>query len=149
MLALFSPTRFTAIMAGVVYAAPHAIKLVADGIRRCPRRRSRAVVDRLGRPWQKITKVQLPMAGGRGTGSNLGLLYVLAMVVIGGMVGAGSLGYDVVLGFSRSKEWGKGAAGGIAIVLLGVMLDRIAQTAARPVTRTRCAVRSPTLRGAA
>ena len=32
-LALFGPTRFTAIVAAVVYAAPVAIKLVADGIR--------------------------------------------------------------------------------------------------------------------
>ena len=41
--------------------------------------------------------------------TNQGLLYVLAMVVIGGLVGAGALGYDAVLGFSRSEEWGKGA----------------------------------------
>ncbi len=53
------------------------------------------------------------------------------MVVIGGMVGAGALGYDVVLGFSRSEEWGKGLAAGIAIVLLGIMIDRIARAAAR------------------
>ena len=33
VLALFGPTRFTAIVAGVLYAAPAAIKIVADGIR--------------------------------------------------------------------------------------------------------------------
>ncbi len=33
VLALFGPSRFTAIVAGIVYAAPPAIKLVADGIR--------------------------------------------------------------------------------------------------------------------
>ena len=33
VLALFGPTRFTAIVAGVVYAAPAAIKLVADGVK--------------------------------------------------------------------------------------------------------------------
>ena len=62
--------------------------------------------------------------------TNQGLLYVLAMVVIGGLVGAGALGYDTVLGFSRSEEWGKGAAAGITIVLLGIMVDRIAKAAA-------------------
>ena len=62
--------------------------------------------------------------------TNQGLLYVLSMVVIGGMVGAGALGYDVVLGFSRSEEWGKGAAAGVTIVLLGVMIDRICRAAA-------------------
>ncbi len=45
-LALFGATRFTAIVAGVVYAAPVAIKLVADGVGRVARRRSR----RRGRP---------------------------------------------------------------------------------------------------
>ena len=43
------------------------------------------------------------------------------------------LGYDVVLGFSRSEEWGKGAAAGITIVLLGIMLDRIMRP--RPARR--------------
>ena len=33
--------------------------------------------------------------------ANQGLLYVLAMVVIGGLVGAGALGYDVVAGFKQ------------------------------------------------
>ena len=33
VLALFGPTRFTAIVAGIIYAAPAAIKLVADGVR--------------------------------------------------------------------------------------------------------------------
>ena len=33
VLALFGPSRFTAIVAGVIYAAPAAIKLVADGVR--------------------------------------------------------------------------------------------------------------------
>ena len=66
--------------------------------------------------------------------TNQGLLYVLAMVVIGGLVGAGALGYDVVLGFSRSEEWGKGAAAGLTIVLLG--------DDARP-DRPRCRRRTP------
>ena len=34
--------------------------------------------------------------------------------------------------FSRSEEWGKGVAAGITIVLLGIMLDRITRAAARP-----------------
>ena len=75
--------------------------------------------------------MQLPMAkGSLVLATNQGLLYVLAMVVIGGLVGAGALGYDTVLGFSRSEEWGKGAAAGITIVLLGIMVDRIAKAAA-------------------
>ena len=68
--------------------------------------------------------------------ANQGIIYVLAMVVIGGLVGAGALGYDVVAGFSQSQLYGKGLAAGFAIVLLGVLLDRVTQAAA---ARTRVA----------
>ena len=131
VLALFGPTRFTAIVAGIVYAAPAAIKLVADGVKGVSPTTIEAGRSTGQTTWQEITKVQLPMAkGSLVLATNQGLLYVLAMVVIGGLVGAGALGYDVVLGISRSEEWGKGAAGGLTIVLLGVMLDRITRAAA-------------------
>ena len=138
VLALFGSTRFTAIVAGVVYAAPVAIKLVADGVKAVSPSTVEASRSTGATTWQEITKVQLPMArGSLVLAANQGLLYVLAMVVIGGLVGAQALGYDVVLGFSRSEEWGKGAAAGISIVLLGIMIDRIARAAASddPVTK--------------
>lgn len=131
VLALFGPTRFTAIIAAVVYAAPAAIKLVADGVKGVSGTTIEASRSAGTTAWQEITKVQLPMArGSLVLATNQGLLYVLAMVVIGGLVGAGALGYDTVLGFSRSEEWGKGAAAGISIVLLGIMVDRITKAAA-------------------
>lgn len=131
VLALFGSSRFTAIVAGVVYAAPAAIKLVADGVKAVSPTTIEAGRSTGQTTWQEITKVQLPMAkGSLVLATNQGLLYVLAMVVIGGLVGAQALGYDVALGISRSEEWGKGAAGGLTIVLLGVMLDRITRAAA-------------------
>jgi len=130
-LALFGTTRFTAIVAGIIYASPVAIKLVADGVKGVSPTTLEAARSTGSTTWQEITKVQLPMArASLVLAANQGLLYVLAMAVIGGMVGAGALGYDVVLGFSRSEEWGKGAAAGITIVLLGIMLDRITRAAA-------------------
>jgi glycine betaine/proline transport system permease protein len=131
VLALFEPTRFSAIVAGIVYAAPAAIKLVADGVKAVSPTTIEAGRSTGQTTWQEITKVQLPMAkGSLVLAANQGLLYVLAMTVIGGLVGAGALGYDVVYGFSRSEAWGKGLAAGITIVLLGVMLDRITRAAA-------------------
>jgi glycine betaine/proline transport system permease protein len=130
-LALFGPTRFTAIMAAVAYAVPIATKLVADGIRgvaptTVEAARSSGITRR-----QMISKVQLPMAReSLVLATNQGLLYVLSMVVIGGMVGGGSLGYIVVSGFSQDQLFGKGLAAGLAIAALGVMLDRIARYAA-------------------
>ena len=80
-----------------------------------------------------ILKVQIPMASeSLVLAINQGLLYVLSVVVIGGLVGGGSLGYLVVSGFSQDQLFGKGLAAGIAITALGVMLDRVARyTAAR------------------
>jgi glycine betaine/proline transport system permease protein len=132
VMELFGPSRFTAIFAGVVYAAPVAIKLVADGVKGVSTTTLEASRSTGSTTWQEITKVQLPMArGSLVLAANQGLLYVLSMVVIGGMVGAGALGYDIVLGASRSEEWGKGAAAGISIVLLGIMLDRIMRASAQ------------------
>lgn len=131
-LALFGATRFTAIVAAVVYAAPVAVKIIADGVRNVPETTVEAATSAGCNTWQIITKVQLPMARGALTlATNQGLIYVLSMVVVGGLVGAGALGYDVVAGFSQGELYGKGLAAGLAIVLLGVMFDRITQAAAR------------------
>ncbi|HUQ55916.1 ABC transporter permease [Lentzea sp.] len=131
-LALFSASRFTAIIAAVVFAAPVAIKIIADGVRAVPPATVEASTALGSSAWQTIVKVQLPMARGALTlAANQGLIYVLSMVVVGGLVGAGALGYDVVAGFSQGQLYGKGLAAGVAIVVLGVMLDRLTQAAAR------------------
>ncbi|MFR0354267.1 ABC transporter permease [Streptomyces sediminimaris] len=131
-LALFGATRFTAIVAAVVYAAPVAIKIIADGVRAVPEATVEAATSAGCDTRQIITKVQLPMSRSALTlATNQGLIYVLSMVVVGGLVGAGALGYDVVAGFSQGELYGKGLAAGLAIVLLGVMFDRITQAAAR------------------
>jgi glycine betaine/proline transport system permease protein len=130
-LALFSSGRFTAIIAAVVFAAPVSIKIVADGVRGVSATTVEAATAAGSDAWQVITKVQLPMARQSLTlAANQGLIYVLSMVVVGGLVGGGALGYDVVAGFSQGQLYGKGLAAGVAIVLLGIMLDRIACAAA-------------------
>ena len=130
-LGLFGATRFTAIIAGVIYAAPAAIKIMADGISGVSPTVVEAAVSSGSTPWQVITKVQLPMARkSLGLAANQGLIYVLAMVVVGALVGAGGLGYDVVAGFVQSSLFGKGMAAGLTIVFLGILLDRITQAAA-------------------
>jgi len=130
-VALFQPGRFTAIVAAAVYAVPVTVKIIADGIRGVPSETVEAARSYGSDSWQIITKVQLPMARAAVTlALNQGLIYVLSMVVVGGLVGAGALGYDVVAGFSQGFLYGKGLAAGAAIVLLGVLLDRVTQIAA-------------------
>jgi glycine betaine/proline transport system permease protein len=131
-LALFGASRFTAIVAAVVYAAPVAIKIVADGILAVPVTAVEASTASGSTTWQQVTKVQLPMASqSLVLALNQGLCYVLSMVVVGGLVGATALGYDVVNGFSNSSLYGKGLAAGLAIVLMGVMFNQITSGAAR------------------
>ena len=130
-LGLFGPTRFTAIMAAVVYAAPASIKLMADGIRGVPATITEAATAAGSSPWQMIVKVQLPTARrALALATNQGLIYVLAMIVVGGLVGAGGLGYLVVAGFSQENLKGKGLAAGLAIVILGILIDRLTQAVA-------------------
>jgi glycine betaine/proline transport system permease protein len=137
-LALFAASRFTAVVAAVVFAAPVAMKIIADGIRNVSPVTVEAATASGSSTWQLITKVQLPMARSALTlATNQGLIYVLSMVVVGGLVGAGALGFDVVAGFAQGSLFGKGLAAGFAIVLLGIMLDRITQAAARRAREAR------------
>ncbi|MBN6050305.1 ABC transporter permease subunit, partial [Nonomuraea sp. RK-328] len=130
ILGLFGATRFTAIIAAVVFAAPVAIKLVAEGIRGVSPTTVEAATSAGASTWQLISKVQLPMARSAVTlAASQGLIYVLSMVVVGGLVGAGALGYDVVAGFSQHQLRGKGLAAGLAIVVLGIVLDRVMRAA--------------------
>jgi glycine betaine/proline transport system permease protein len=133
---LFGPNRFTAIVAGVIYAAPIAVKLVADGIRGVSVETVEAAESSGTNRWQMISKVQLPMSrGSLLLATNQGLLYVLSMVVIGGMAGAGALGFDIVHGFRNASYVGRGLAAGITVVLLGIMLDRITTYGAQQASR--------------
>lgn len=132
MLGLFGPTRFTAIATGIVYAIPIVVKIVCEGIRAVPHSLVEAATAAGSTTRQIITKVQLPAA--KKTillATNQGLIYVLAVVVIGGFVGAGGLGYLVIVGNSKPELQGKGLIAGGAILLLGVIFDRIMQAGAR------------------
>jgi len=132
MLGLFGPTRFTAIATGIVYAIPVVVKLVCEGIRAVPHSLIEAATAAGSSTRQIITKVQLPAAMKTILlATNQGLIYVLAVVVIGGFVGAGGLGYLVIVGNSKPELQGKGLIAGAAILLLGVIFDRIMQAGAR------------------
>jgi len=129
-LAMFNPTRFTAIVAAVIYALPPVIRLVEVGIRAVSATVLEAATASGATERQIMWKVQLPMSrGALLLAANQGIVMVLSMVVIGALVGAGALGYDVITGFSQGKDFGKGLAAGLAIVLLGILLDRITQGA--------------------
>ena len=125
-VALFGATRFTAIVAAVIYASPAVIRLVEDGVRGVSPTAIESATASGASRLQMVLKVQLPMARrSLLVAANQGVVLVLAMVVIGGQ----ALGFDVVAGFSQHNFFGRGLAAAIGIVLLGVSLDRITQGA--------------------
>ena len=134
MLGLFGPTRFTAIATGIVYSIPVVVKIVGEGIRAVPESMIEAATAAGSTVRQIITKVQLPAAKRSILlATNQGMIFVLAVVVIGGFVGSGGLGYLVILGGSKPELQGKGLVAGLVILLLGVTIDRIAQASAKRV----------------
>ena len=132
ILGLFGPTRFTAIVTGIIYSIPVVVKIVGEGVRAVSSTMIEAATAAGSNAWQIITKVQLPAAKkSLLLATNQGLIFVLAVVVIGGFVGSGGLGYLVIVGGSKPELQGKGLIAGFAILLLGVMIDRIAHASAR------------------
>ena len=132
ILGLFGPSRFTAIVTGIVYAIPVVVKIVGEGIKGVSTTMIEAATAAGSNAWQLITKVQLPAAKkSLLLATNQGLIFVLAVVVIGGFVGSGGLGYLVIVGGSKPELQGKGLVAGFSILLLGVMIDRIAHASAR------------------
>lgn len=129
---LFGPTRFTAVVASVIYAVPAVVRLVEDGVRGVSPTAIEAATAAGTSRLQMILKVQLPMArSSLLVAVNQGVVLVLAVVVIGGLVGGQALGFDVVAGFSQRNVFGRGLAAALGVVLLGVVLDRITQGAGR------------------
>jgi glycine betaine/proline transport system permease protein len=127
VIALVEPGRVPGVIASVIYALPPGIRLVSLGLRAVPFAPREAALSFGATPRQELVKVQLPLAlKSIMLGINQTILMVLSMVVIGALVGGGALGNETVVGISR-REIGRGVAGGLAIVLLAIVLDRVTQ----------------------
>jgi glycine betaine/proline transport system permease protein len=76
---------------------------------------------------QVLMKVKIPLASDAiMLGVNQGIIMVLAVVVIAGLVGSGGLGYLVTVGLQRGA-FGLGVVASLAILALGIALDRVTQ----------------------
>jgi glycine betaine/proline transport system permease protein len=117
------------IVAGVLYAFPVVARLVESGLKGVEQNTVEAAAAYGATRRQILTKVKIPLAQNAiMLGGNQGTVSVLAVVVIGGLVGSGGLGYQVAQGLDRS-EFGLGVVASIAILALGIALDRITQGA--------------------
>ena len=127
VIMLFNVGRVPGIIASVLYALPPLIRLTTLGIRQVAPAAIEAA-DLFGSTaWQKLIKVQLPLARPSiMMGINQAVMLVLSMVIIAGLVGGGALGFEAVTGLARN-QLGRGIEAGLAIVILAMILDRITQ----------------------
>ncbi|MDD2553616.1 MAG: proline/glycine betaine ABC transporter permease [Desulfotomaculaceae bacterium] len=116
------------LFATVVFAMPPTIRLTGLGIRQVPVELVEASDAFGATEWQKLTRVQIPLALPTiMAGINQCIMLSLSMVVIAAMIGAGGLGTEVLAGISR-LDIAKGFEGGLAIVIMAVILDRVTQS---------------------
>ena len=115
------------IVAGVLYAFPVTTRLVERGVRDVAPASVEAASAFGASRRQTLQKVKVPLAGDAVMlGVNQAIIMVLAVVVIGGLVGSGGLGYEVAQGLVRG-QFGQGVIASLAILALGIALDRVTQ----------------------
>lgn len=124
---LFSIGSVSGVLATIVFALPPIIRLTSLGIRQVHPELVEAAVAFGATPWQVLRKVQFPLAlPSVMAGLNQTIMMALSMVVIAALIGAGGLGGPVVQGLN-TLEIGLATIGGLSIVLLAMVLDRITQ----------------------
>lgn len=113
------------VVATFVFAIPPLVRLVNLGIRQVPRDLVEAADAFGSNAWQKLMKVELPVARPSiMAGINQSIMLNLSMVVIAGMIGARGLGAEVLRGIQRLNV-GQGFEAGLAVVILAIVLDRV------------------------
>ena len=124
---LFSIGNVPGLIATIVFAMPPVIRLTNLGLRQVHSEFIEAAVAFGSSKWQILWKVQFPLALPTiMAGLNQTIMLSLSMVVIAAIIGAGGLGLEVYAGLERLNI-GQAFVGGIAIVLLAMVLDRVTQ----------------------
>lgn len=115
-------------VATIIFAMPPIVRLTSLGIRQVPADVVEASRSFGATPKQMLFKVQIPLAMPTIlAGLNQTIMLSLSMVVISAMIGSGGLGDVVLKGISQMKI-GDGFEGGLAVVILAMILDRITQS---------------------
>ncbi|MFF5564244.1 ABC transporter permease subunit [Streptomyces sp. NPDC012623] len=131
VVALFGVGRAPAVAAAVVYALPAVVRITTQGLRQVDAAALESARSLGATGGQQLRQVQLPLAApALRLALNQGVVLVLAVVIIGGLVGGGALGYDVVFGLAQG-DLATGLVAGAAIVCLGLTLDRVTQPTER------------------
>jgi glycine betaine/proline transport system permease protein len=129
---LFSIGTVAGVIATIVFSMPPIIRLTNLGIRQVPKELIEASQAFGGTSSQILRRVQIPIAMPTiMAGLNQTIMLSLSMVVIAALIGAGGLGVPVFQGLN-SLQVGLAGIGGLSIVLMAMVLDRITQSLGKP-----------------
>ncbi|THT97825.1 glycine betaine/L-proline ABC transporter permease ProW [Lampropedia puyangensis] len=129
---LFGIGNVPGVIVTIVFALPPLVRLTNLGIRQVRPDLIEAAKAYGASPIQMLAKVQLPLAmPSIMAGINQALMLSLSMVVIASMIAVGGLGQMVLRGIGR-LDMGLATVGGLGIVLLAIMLDRMTQAMGQP-----------------
>lgn len=132
----FGTGRVPGTIATVIFAMPPAVRMMNLGIRQVPTENVEAGRAFGCNQMQLLFKVQLPLAmPSIMAGINQTIMLALSMVVIASMIGAGGLGDPVLAGIQQLRL-GTGFEGGLGVVILAIILDRLTQSFAQPNRNT-------------
>jgi glycine betaine/proline transport system permease protein len=124
---LFGIGNVPGVVVTIIFALPPLIRLTNLGIRQVPADLVEAARSFGASKRQLLFKVQLPLAMPTiMAGVNQTLMLALSMVVIASMIAVGGLGQMVLRGIGR-LDMGLATIGGVGIVLLAIILDRMTQ----------------------
>ncbi len=125
---LFGIGNVPGVIVTIIFALPPLIRLTNLGIRQVPEDLIEASRSFGASSKQMLFRVQIPVAMPTiMAGINQTLMLALSMVVIASMIAVGGLGQMVLRGIGR-LDVGLAAVGGLGIVLLAVILDRLTQS---------------------
>lgn len=128
----FGTGRVPGTIATVIFSMPPAVRMMNLGIRQVPAENVEAGRAFGCNQMQLLFKVQLPLAlPSIMAGINQTIMLALSMVVIASMIGAGGLGDPVLAGIQQLRL-GTGFEGGLGVVILAIILDRLTQSFAQP-----------------
>ena len=127
MLLLFGSNPVSALLATGLFATPPMVRATVLGLNKVPQE-IKDFADMAGcTKRQKLWRVLVPSAKpSLMIGVNQVIMLALNMVIISSMIGAGGLGYDVLLAL-RALKIGQAMEAGLAIVLIAIVLDRLSQ----------------------
>lgn len=125
---LFGIGNVPGVVVTIIFALPPIIRLTILGIKQVPEDLIEAAESFGASPRQLLFKVQLPLAMPTiMAGVNQTLMLALSMVVIASMIAVGGLGQMVLRGIGR-LDMGLASVGGVGIVILAIVLDRLTQS---------------------